>query len=257
MFLKKSTPKYKHLYAKPGKMGWLHQSSIITKLMLVLIFILIVAVAWLGGATAKWKVQKKKYRERISVLRMENEALRVEKDLMITRMTIAGLLRPVKDGVYEFDGEDLTYYNGNEPEEDVGYSEIVSFTNFGGSYNAKNGQVKITFKINNIIEGEDKIEGRVFVVLGGDDMPVDDLKLLPDDSTLSKDGRPDGTKGGASFAMREFKDMAFNTVIDAKDAEKYTDGMIFVFTKEGELVQIWPLEINLAKASGIIITEVE
>lgn len=256
MFLKKPAPKYKHLYAQPTKLGWFNRSSILTKLMVFLILILVVAVAWLGGATAKWKVQKKKYRERISLLRSENEALRVEKDLMITRMTIAGLLQPVKDGNYEFEGTDLIYYNNDVSDDDIGYSEMVSFSNFGGNYNAKNGQVKITFKINNITDEGERIEGKVFVVLGGEGMAVADMKLLPDDSELFENGQPDGTKGGNTFSMLEFKDMVFTGVIDSKDADKYDEGMIFVFTKDGELIQFWPLQLNLNKAD-IVITEVE
>lgn len=255
MFLKKPTPKYKHLYAKSSKLNWLSHSSLFSKFVVLLILGLVVAVVWLGIATANWKVSKKKYRERINILRAENEALRVEKDLMITRMTIAGLLKPVKEGVYEFDGEDLAYYTDNF-EEDVGYSEIVSFSNFGGSYNAKNKQVKITFKINNIAEGaEEKVEGRVFVVLGGDDVPVADYILLPNDSKLFDDGRPDGSQGGSPFSMREFKDMSFTGTVEEPD--KYDASMIYIFTKEGELVQIWPLELDFSKPNNIVVTEVE
>lgn len=255
MFLRKSTSKYKHLYAKPSKLGWFSSSSLFTKFVILLIFGLIIAVVWLGIATTNWKVSKKKYRERIRILRIENEALRVEKDLMITRMTIAGLLKPVQNGVYEFDGEDLSYYADNT-EEDIGYSEIVSFNNFGGSYDAKNKHVKITFKINNIAEdAEEKVDGRVFVVLGGDDLPVAKYILLPNDSKLFKDGRPDGTQGGATFSMREFKDMSFTGTVDEPD--KYDTGMIYVFTKEGELVQIWPLELNFKRPNNIVVTEVE
>lgn len=254
MFLKKSTSKYKHLYAKPSRLGWLSHSNLFTKFLVLLIMLLVVAVVWLSVSTANWKVSKKKYRERIRILQTENESLRVEKDLMITRMTIAGLLRPVKDGVYEFEGEDLMYYTDNP--EDIGYSEIVSFTNFSGSYNAKNKQVKITFKINNISdEAEDKVEGRVFVVLGGDNLPVAEYLLLPNDSTLYDDGRPDGSQGGATFSMREFKDMVFNGTLEEPD--KYDGGMIYVFTKEGELVQIWPLELDFSKPNDIVVMEIE
>lgn len=254
MFLKKSTSKYKHLYAKPSRMGWVSHSSLFTKLTILLILLLVVAVVWLSFATTNWKVSKKKYRERIRILQAENESLRVEKDLMITRMTIAGLLRPVKDGVYEFEGEDLVYYTDSN--DDIGYSEIVSFSNFGGSYNAKNKQVRITFKINNISEEtEERIEGRVFVVLGGDGLPAAKYLLLPNDSKLFDDGRPDGTQGGATFSMREFKDMVFTGTLEEPD--KYDAGMIYVFTKEGELVQIWPLELDFSKPKDIVVTEVE
>lgn len=257
MFLKQPAPKYKHLYAKPTKLGWLSRSSIVSKLMLLLILGLIVAVVWLGGATVNWKAQKKKYRERIRILRVENESLRVEKDLMITRMTIAGLLKPVKDGSYEFDGENLSYYTDNN-EEDVGYSEMVAFADFGGTYNAKNNQVKITFRINNAADEDvEKIEGRVFVVLKGDDLPVTEYILLPDDSKILDDGKPDGTQGGGTFAMREFKDMVFNGTVPNSEAAKYDTGVIYVFTKEGELVQFWELELDLSKAGKIVITEVE
>lgn len=214
-------------------------------------------MVWLSLATANWQNKKRDYRERIRILRAENESLRVEKDLMITRMTLAGLLKPVKDGVYEFDGEDLAYYTDNT-EEDAGYSEIVSFNNFGGSYNTKNKQVKITFKINNITEGteaEEKVEGRVFVVLGGDELPVAEYLLLPDDSKLFEDGRPDGTQGGATFSMREFKDMAFTGTVEEPD--KYDAGMIYIFTREGELVQIQPLVLDFSKPDNIVVTEVE
>lgn len=249
MFAKKPAHKYKHLYAKKGgRFGWFSRFTLASKIMFIIIIILAVAVAWLGGATAKWKVQKKNYRARINMLRAENEALRVEKDLMITRMTIAGLLKPVKDGVYEFENENG--YNAI-PEDDDGYTETLSFTDFSGTY--KSGQLKIDFKINNILEeSPDKIEGRIFIVLGDDDLPVDQLMLMPNDSTINDDRKPDGTKGGASFSIREFKDMTFSAAIKNADKDKYETGIIYVFDKNGELIQWRQLDLDLNNADHVV-----
>lgn len=249
MFAKKPTHKYKHLYSKNGgRFGWFSRFTLACKIMFVLILILMVAVAWLGGATAKWKVQKKNYRARINLLRVENEALRVEKDLMITRMTIAGLLKPVKDGVYEFEGENL-YKNTDE--DDEWYTETLSFTDFSGTY--KKGQLKVNFKINNILEDSpDKIEGRIFIVLGDDDLPVNELLLMPNDSQINEDRKPDGTKGGAIFSIREYKDMSFNGNIKAVDKDKYESGIIYIFNKDGELIQLRRIDLNLDNADHVV-----
>ena len=250
MFAKKPAHKYKHLYSKgDGRFGWFARFTPASKIMFVLILILVVAVVWLGGATAKWKVQKKNYRARINLLRAENEALRVEKDLMITRMTIAGLLKPVKDGVYEFEGENI--YDNNGDDEDDWYTETLSFTEFSGTY--KNDQLKINFKINNILEDSpDKIEGRIFIVLGDDDLPANELLLMPNDSQINADRKPDGTKGGASFSIREFKDMSFSGAIKAANKDKYESGLIYVFNKEGELIQLRRLDLDLSNADHIV-----
>lgn len=219
--------------------------------MFIIILILVVAVAWLGGATAKWKVQKQNYRERLSLLRAENDALRVEKDLMITRMTIAGLLKPVKDGVY-----DEEYLNQIE-EDDAGYSEILSFVNFTGSYNAKTSQVKIAFKINNLEETVERVEGRVFVVLGDETVPTSELKILPDNTEITADRRPDGTKGGATFAIKQFKDLNFTGTVKSSETEQYSMGIIYVFSKDGELLQIRRLDLDYGKPNNIVVEELE
>ncbi len=91
-------------------------------------------------------------------------------------------------------------------------------------------RLKVLFKIKNTSSNSQRVSGHVIVVLKGEQtdwLPIPSMPLV--------DGRPTGEQRGHSFGINYFKTMRLSTP-SPKHPEKYQTASVYVFTRKGELL---------------------
>jgi len=113
------------------------------------------------------------------------------------------------------------------PEPGVRIEDFRSSVENGGE------SLKITFKILNIDEAENRVSGHVILVLKPDDVRRAHWVSLP--STPLIGGRPTGEEEGQGFAITNYKRMRF-TLEDAGEPGRFTIATVHVFSDSGALM---------------------
>ncbi len=128
----------------------------------------------------------------------------------------------------------------------VGVNEGLSIEEFQLKRSAKTNTLELTYKIVNMSHGQKALAGNVVVVLKGEGFEPEQWLALPDVGLVR--GRPVNTRKGYSFNIRHSKVFAHSVALSA-DIPEYTQAVLYVFSKKGELITAQESSVALKSAS--------
>lgn len=205
----------------------------------------------------------------IKKIEEQNEALRHEKDILLTRLVVAeSRVQEFRAGVQESQsGEEYADSAGKDissgpftasgqttaetevqeqvqPRQDGEQPDSglrVSIENFKISVRSDNDSIGIQFILRNISLYSQYVSGHAIVVLKGEEIQQDRWVSLPPVSLV--EGRPSGNRQGKAFGISNYKTMRFTASVP-EFFEKLQTASVFVFAQAGDLLleQDFPLE---------------
>jgi len=205
----------------------------------------------------------------IKKIEEQNEALRHEKDILLTRLVVAeSRVQEFRAGVQESQsGEEYADSTGKDissgpftasgqttaetevqeqvqPRQDGEQPDSglrVSIENFKISVRSDNDSIGIQFILRNISLYSQYVSGHAIVVLKGEEIQQDRWVSLPPVSLV--EGRPSGNRQGKAFGISNYKTMRFTASVP-EFFEKLQTASVFVFAQAGDLLleQDFPLE---------------
>ncbi len=200
----------------------------------------------------------------IGELRHERDLLTAQVVLVETKMkeTLAGVVprpaergepgpSPAKDGTLPGDEGNP----GLNPAADrlmpavqppVGMSEGLSVEGFQLQRRAQSNTLELTYKITNASHGQKALAGNVVVVLKGEGIEPEQWVALPDVGLVR--GRPATPQKGYSFNIRHAK-VFEHTAALSREPLDYTHAVLYVFSKQGELLTAQEYPVRLARVS--------
>ncbi|MGW8303406.1 MAG: hypothetical protein ACWGNO_15120 [Desulfobacterales bacterium] len=108
----------------------------------------------------------------------------------------------------------------------------VAVENFQVSRESGNKNLNVQFKIKNTSAAPQRVDGRIVVVLNGDELQVDQWLVMP--AVGLAGDRPSG-KRGKSFSIQRFRTMNF-TSIAPNYSDQFQSAAVYVFSNSGELL---------------------
>jgi len=226
-------------------------------------FVLLVSLGVSAGLfvwNQKIIIQKHDLEADLKNLDQRIDALRHEKDILMTRLVLAESrvqesigekpenlsanrpAQPEKKGVGSNPDEPIqqaakkTEPSKPEPVKPEQSSQpndsnlSVAIENFLISNQSDTDRIGIQFKIKNTSPHSQRVSGHTIVVLKGDQTNWLPIPWMP-----LEDGRPSGRQRGHSFGINYFKTMRL-TAKSPKFPEKYQTASVYVFTRKGELL---------------------
>ena len=195
-------------------------------------------------------------------LKKQNQELRYEKDILLTRLVVAESRTLEKQGdapeiQYEKQPPGQTEQETNDarpslpsavtttmneapnqvnaqPEgESTGAVLKVAIENFKYSVTPGKNSVRIQFKLKNTSPDSRPVSGHAIVVLKGEEIEENQWVSLPGIPLIQ--GKPTGKQQGYAFGIRNFKIMTFK-LSKSHSPERFQTASIFVFDKTGELL---------------------
>lgn len=109
----------------------------------------------------------------------------------------------------------------------------VAVENFKISARADEKLLRIQFKLKNTSPNSQRVSGHAIVVLKGEQLQQNKWLSIPRVSL--SDGKPSGSQRGHSFGINYFKTMRFKTNLP-KAPEIYQSVTVFIFTPKGDLL---------------------
>lgn len=128
----------------------------------------------------------------------------------------------------------------------VGTSEGLSIEGVEIKRSAKSGALELSYKIVNTGQGQKALAGHVVVVLKGEGFEPEQWLALPDVGLVR--GRPVNTRKGYSFNIRHSK-VFVHSVAVSDDIPDYTQAVLYVFSKQGELMAAREVPVALKRSS--------
>jgi hypothetical protein len=229
---------------------------------LLLICVVIVLAAGLFMWNRNISHQKNQLESHLNKLEEQNQQLRYEKDILLTRMVVAESRKPEKQGIepeQQIDEESpgqteqdttsteqsvpsavtSTTTEGQnqvkvQPDSDPAGSRLsVAIENFKLSVTSGNNSLRVRFKLKNTSPYSQHVSGHVIVVLKGEEVQQNQWVSLPGISLI--EGKPTGKQQGNAFGISNFKIMRF-TASQPDSPEKFQTASVYVFAQTGELL---------------------
>ena len=198
----------------------------------------------------------------LETLKKRIEALKHEKDILMTRLVLAESRNQANEGgaPEKASEEKATNQNESGPGETKQTPQLVAKTidtpakkriepkresepsetglsiaieNFKITNKSNNNKLRIQFKIKNTSANSQHVSGHAIVVLKGDQIKQNSWLIVPRMPLV--EGKPTGKQRGYSFGINYFRTMRFTTSAP-KFPEKYQTASVYVFTHDGKLL---------------------
>ena len=199
---------------------------------------------------------------RLKDLTKQNQELRHEKDILLTRLVVAeSRTLETQGGAPEMQSDEklagqteqeandaeaspppaMTTTKNEEPNqvnaqpdsESTGTKLKVAIENFKYSVTPGKNSIRVRFKLKNTSPDSQTVSGHAIVVLKGEEIEENQWLSLPGISLV--DGKPTGRQQGYAFGIRNFRIMKF-TSSKSQSPEKFQTASVYVFAKTGELL---------------------
>ena len=215
--------------------------------------------------------EKNQLESLLKKLEEQNQELRHERDILLTRMVVAEARTTEKQGsapenqTVEKSSEQAamdtadaeqsvppavttTKVEGQnqvklQPDSDPPGSGLsVAIEEFKLSVKSGNNSLRVQFKLKNTSPYSQHVSGHAIVVLKGEEIPPNLWVALPGISLI--EGKPTGRQQGNAFGISNFKIMRF-TASKPQSPEKFQTASVYVFAQTGELLleQDYPAKI--------------
>ena len=213
--------------------------------------------------------EKNQLESHLKQLEEQNQELRHERDILLTRMVVAEARTTEKQGsapdnqTVEKSSEQtaqdtadaeqsvppaVTTTEGQnqvklQPDSDPPGSGLnVAIENFKLSVKSGNNSLRVQFKLKNTSPYSQHVSGHAIVVLKGEEIQPNQWVSLPGISLI--EGKPTGRQQGNTFGISNFKNMRF-TASKPQSPEKYQIASVYIFAQTGELLleQDYPAKI--------------
>ena len=102
--------------------------------------------------------------------------------------------------------------------------------------------LRVQYKIKNTSPNAQRVAGHTIVVLKGEQLRQDQWLTIPRISLSN--GKPNGRQRGHSFGIKNFKTMRFKTKLP-KSPEIYRKASVYIFTQKGDLLLEKDFPVNL------------
>jgi hypothetical protein len=233
---------------------------------------IVIAVSlFIWSQTILW--EKSKLESKLDSLEASIEALRHEKDILMTRLVVAESRVQERSAVIspnlpEEKPTDQVVKASNatktptapvaktkpvaaqkqalpEPEKEPSENNLsVAIENFKTTVGSKNNTLRVQFKIKNTSPNSQHVSGHAIVVLKGDQVQPAEWFSIPGMQLIK--GKPSGRERGYAFGINYFKTMRFTTRTP-KSREKYEAAAVYVFTRDGQLLLEQEFPVKLPK----------
>ena len=232
---------------------------LLTFFTLFFLIVLAVGLYWWNRSLAN---EKTVLESQLTDFRKQNQELRHEKDILLTRLVVAESRTLEKQGdaseiQYEKEPPGQTAQEANDLEpsippavtttmnkaqnqinarpegESTGTVLKVAIENFKYSVTPGNNSVRIQFKLKNTSPDSQPVSGHAIVVLKGEEIEENQWVSLPGTSLI--EGKPTGKQQGNAFGIRNYKIMKFK-LSNSHSPERFQTASVFVFAKTGELL---------------------
>jgi hypothetical protein len=229
---------------------------------LLVICVVIVLAAGLFMWNRNILHEKNQLESHLKKLEEQNQELRHEKDILLTRMVVAESRASEKPGSApekQIDEEsprqtkqDITSTEQSvppattttktegqnqvnvQPDSDLPESGLsVAIENFKLSVKSGNNSLRVRFKLKNTSPNSQHVSGHAIVVLKGEEIQQNQWVSLPEISLI--EGKPTGRQQGHAFGISNFKIMRF-TASKPHSPEKFQIASVYVFAQTGELL---------------------
>jgi len=240
---------------------------------LLVICVVIVLAAGLFMWNRNILQEKNQLESHLNKLEEQNQELRHEKDILLTRMVLAESRTPEKQGSAlekQIDeksprqtAQDTTNAGQSvspsmtatktevqnqvkvQPDSDPpGLGLGVAIENFKLSVRSGNNSLKVQFKLKNTSPYSQHVSGHAIVVLKGEEVQQNQWVSLPGISLI--EGKPTGRQQGNAFGISNFKIMRF-TASKPHAPEKFQIASVYVFAQAGELLLKQDFPANLMR----------
>jgi hypothetical protein len=234
--------------------------------MVISNFIVICVIIVLAAGLFMWNRnilhEKNQLESHLNKLEEQNQELRYEKDILLTRMVVAEYRTPEKQGsapVKQIDEEPprQTAQDTTDAEQSVplamtttktegqnqakvqsdsdpaGSGLSVAIENFKLSVKSGNNSLRVQFKLKNTSPYSQHVSGHAIVVLKGEEIQQNKWVSIPGISLI--EGKPTGRQQGNAFGISNFKIMRF-TASKPHSPEKFQTASVYVFAQTGELL---------------------
>ncbi len=243
-------------------------------MVLITLIVIIVSVG-IGIGLYFWNrdilSEKKQLEAQLKRVEEQNQKLRDERDILMTRLVLAGSrTEGAQENVPEKQAEEEIPATDHQVATDVEISDpvviaetenerqnvastqaessppssglSVAVENFKVNKRSGSNSLRIQFKLKNTSPYSQHVSGYAIVVLKGEAVEQSDWLALPDVSLV--DGKPTGSQQGNAFGISNFRIMKFRTR-KPLSPENFQTASIYVFTKTGELLleQDFPVEL--------------
>ncbi|MEX1346488.1 MAG: hypothetical protein AB1Z31_02050 [Desulfobacterales bacterium] len=242
---------------------------LITLCGLGLVIALAVGLYWWNRSILQ---EKNLLDSKLQELTEQNQELRHERDILLTRLVIAESRALEKqDSVLERQSDEeppgqtgqviydsvsspppamTTTNNGDQikvkaqPDaESTAAGLSVAIEDFKLSVKSSNNSLRVRFKLKNTSSDSRHVSGHAIVVLKGEKIQENQWVSLPGISLIG--GKPTGKQQGNAFGIKNFKMMQF-TANKSRSPELFQTASVYVFAKTGELLleQDFPVKLS-------------
>ncbi len=187
----------------------------------------------------------------LTMVRKQIPPLKNDKDILITRLVVAESKIEALQGKEEKpagDSFDVKVDSQEEPSDSHVQNQAektrsVEVGQFRILYNQDAEDMKIEFKLTNVLQDSQPVSGFIFVVLKGNKITQDNWLTLPDVTLVS--GKPSRINKGRYFVISRFTIIRFTTKIEF-NPESFKWATVYVFAREGEMLleKDFPFEIE-------------
>jgi len=215
--------------------------------------------------------EKNQLESHLKKLEEQNQELRHERDILLTRMVLAEAMTPEKQGsatenqtteksseqaaqetadaeqsvppaVTTTKAEDQNQVKLQPDSDPPGSGLSVAIEEFKLSVKSGNNSLRVQFKLKNTSPYSQHVSGHAIVVLKGEEIQPNLWVALPGISLI--EGKPTGRQQGNAFGISNFKIMRF-TASKPQSPEKFQTASVYVFAQTGELLleQDYPAKI--------------
>ncbi len=240
---------------------------------LIVVCVFIVLAAGLFWWNRNILHEKNLLESNLKKIEEQNQELRHERDILLTRLVVAESRTIEKQGSEteeqtdeEFPGrtdQDTAYAEQSaplamtttktevqnqvraQPENDpTGSTLSVAIDNFNISVKSGSNSLKVQFKLKNTSPYSQHVSGHAIVVLKGEEIQQDQWVSIPGISLV--EGEPTGSQQGYAFGISNFKIMRFSASMP-HSLEKFQTAALYVFTQTGELLLKQDFALNLLR----------
>lgn len=191
----------------------------------------------------------------LTMVREQIPPLKNDKDILMARLVVAESKIEALQGKEEKQAEkpagdsfDVKVDSQEEPSDSHVQNQAektrsVEVGQFHILYDQDTEDMKIEFKLTNVLKDSQPVSGFIFVVLKGDKITQDNWLTLPDVTLVS--GKPSRINKGRYFVISRFTIIRFTTKIEF-DPESFKWATVYVFAREGEMLleKDFPFEIE-------------
>jgi len=201
----------------------------------------------------------------------QNQELRYERDILLTRLVVAESRTLEKQGSapqkkIDEESQGQTEQDSNYAEQSVPLAKTMTKTevqnqmpaqagndppasglsvaidNFKVSFKSGNNSLRVQFKLKNTSPYSQHVSGHAIVVLKGEEIQQNHWVSLPGMSLV--EGKPTGRQKGYAFGISNFKIMRF-TANKTHSPEKFQTASVYIFSQTEELLleQDFPVKL--------------